>query len=59
MMIYFDDATKRRVFDTLFRLLSDDGYLFLGAMENTYMLTDKFESVRIGETLLYRKRRTA
>ena len=58
MMIYFDDATKRRVFDTLFRLLTDEGYLFLGAMESTYMLTDKFESVRMGETLVYRKRKT-
>ncbi len=58
MMIYFDDATKRRVFDTLFRFLTDDGYLVLGAMENTYMLTDKFRSVRMGETLVYRKPRT-
>ncbi len=57
MMIYFDDATKRKVFDTLSHLLSDEGYLFLGAMENTYMLTDKFESARVGETLVYRKRK--
>lgn len=55
MMIYFDDATKRRVFDILFKLLSDDGWLFLGTMESAYMLTDKFASVRIGETLVYRK----
>ncbi len=57
MMIYFDDQTKRRVFDTLNNVLSDDGFLFLGAMENAYMLTDKFESVRLGDTLVYQKRK--
>ncbi len=55
ILIYFDDHTKRKVFETLYRLLADDGYLFLGAMESTYMLTDKFESMRIGNSLVYRK----
>jgi chemotaxis protein methyltransferase CheR len=57
VMIYFDDKTKSDVFNTLYSLLADTGYLFLGAMENTYMLTDKFESQQFENTIVYRKKK--
>lgn len=57
VLIYFDDKTKTSVFNTLYNLLTDLGYLFLGVMENIYMLTDKFESQQVGNTVLYRKKK--
>lgn len=55
VLIYFDDATKTRILNQFYDMLSTGGFLILGAMENTYCLTDKFKSERIGKTIIYRK----
>jgi chemotaxis protein methyltransferase CheR len=56
VMIYFDEATRRRVVDQFAAVLEDGGWLMLGAAENLYGVSDRFESVRDGETLVYVKR---
>ena len=55
VLIYFDDDAKRKILDQFFSMLSDDGYLFLGATESVYGLTDMFKSVRTNSTILYKK----
>ena len=55
VLIYFDGKTKSQIFSKLHGLLSDDGVLILGSMENTYMLTDKFDSIQYGNTIVYKK----
>ncbi len=59
VIIYFDMETKIKVLSQMTRMLSNDGFLFVGTTENTYGLTDAFETVRYGETVLYQKRSNA
>jgi chemotaxis protein methyltransferase CheR len=56
VLIYFDDDTRRRVCAQLYAALTDGGWLLLGSAENLYGITDGFESVRLGDSLLYRKK---
>ncbi len=53
VLIYFNEETKTRIFDQFHQILPEEGCLILGSTENIYGLTDKFRSVRLGETLLY------
>jgi len=55
VLIYFDDETKMRILNQFYDMLVKGGYLFLGAMENTYCLTDKFKSERFDKTIVYKK----
>jgi chemotaxis protein methyltransferase CheR len=55
VLIYFDEATKRQIIDGFHRKLNPLGYLVLGSAENLYALTDKFQSVMVGESILYQK----
>ncbi|MDY6988721.1 MAG: protein-glutamate O-methyltransferase CheR [Thermodesulfobacteriota bacterium] len=55
VLIYFDNTTRERMVNQLYDMLSDGGFLLLGATENLYAITDKFESIHHGRTLLYRK----
>lgn len=55
VLIYFDETTKRRIFDQFYEMLSDQGFLILGASESTYGLTELFKSVRYNGTILYIK----
>jgi chemotaxis protein methyltransferase CheR len=56
VLIYFDEPTRRRVCAQLDALLDDGGWLVLGAAENLYGISDRFEAVSLGATLVYRKR---
>jgi chemotaxis protein methyltransferase CheR len=56
VLIYFDEATRRRVCGQLDALLDAGGWLVLGAAENLYGISDRFEAVPLGATLVYRKR---
>jgi chemotaxis protein methyltransferase CheR len=55
VLIYFDNSTKSRVLDQFYDMLFDQGFLVLGATENVYGLTRKFESTHYQGTLIYRK----
>jgi chemotaxis protein methyltransferase CheR len=53
VVIYFDQPTKRRLFERYAGMLAPGGYLFLGHSESMHGLSDAFELV--GRTV-YRKR---
>lgn len=55
VLIYFDESTRRRICDQFFTMLTEGGWLLLGSAENLYGITDRFTSVRFGDTLVYRK----
>ncbi|MCP4106909.1 MAG: protein-glutamate O-methyltransferase CheR [Desulfobacteraceae bacterium] len=55
VLIYFDKDTVFRIINQFCNLLSDDGFLILGATENLYAVTDKFDSVRYGDTIIFKK----
>ncbi len=55
VLIYFDDKMKKNILDQCYQLLSEDGFLLLGASENVYGITDRFSSVKEGSTQLYQK----
>jgi chemotaxis protein methyltransferase CheR len=56
VLIYFDEATRRRVSEQLAALPDDGGWLVLGAAENLYGISERFETLAVGTTLVYRKR---
>jgi len=55
VLIYFDIATKKRMFGRLREVLRPDGYLFLGAAETTLNIDDSFEGTERGKTICYRR----
>jgi chemotaxis protein methyltransferase CheR len=55
VLIYFDIATKKRIFGRLREVLRPDGYLFLGAAETTLNIDDTFEGTERGKTICYRR----
>jgi chemotaxis protein methyltransferase CheR len=55
VLIYFDDDTRRRVCAQLHAALADGGWLLLGSAENLYGIADGLESVRLGDSLFYRR----
>jgi chemotaxis protein methyltransferase CheR len=55
VLIYFDEATRRKLCDQFHAMLPEGGWLLLGSAENLYGVSDRFQSVRIGKTLVYRK----
>lgn len=59
VLIYFDIKTRAEIFDQFYHMLNEEGYLFLGASENIFGTTDKFESHHFGRTIIYKKNPTA
>lgn len=57
VLIYFDDDTKRSIFNQIVSMLSDEGILILGSAENIYGLCDELESFSCGSSIFYRKKR--
>ena len=45
VLIYFDQPTKTRVLDNVSRLMSDDGFLYLGGAETVLGISDKFRPI--------------
>ena len=54
VLIYFDVPTKRLIIDRVSRVLRKGGYLFLGGVESTLNLTDRFAEAHLGKTTCYR-----
>jgi chemotaxis protein methyltransferase CheR len=55
LLIYIDDATRRRLCRGLHSALNPRGILMIGAAESLYGVTDAFATERFGSTVVYRK----
>lgn len=55
VLIYFDQASRRRVIDTLYRKLTKGGYLLLGHSESLITVTTAFQLVHLKNDMVYRK----
>jgi chemotaxis protein methyltransferase CheR len=53
VLIYFDDALKKRVIEELQRSLAPGGYLMLGSAESLYGISDKFQSIVMQGSQVY------
>jgi len=56
VLIYFDNQTKSRILNQFNDILCENGWLILGATENIFSLSDKFNVFHFGETILYQKK---
>lgn len=54
VLIYFDPDTKRRVLESVARVLRPGGFLFLGGAESTLNLSKRFVPVHVDKTICYR-----
>jgi chemotaxis protein methyltransferase CheR len=55
VLIYFDEAARRRTCERFADMLPPGGVLVLGTVENLYGVSSRFASERIGPTLVYRR----
>jgi len=55
VLIYFDVDTKRTVLDRIRRHLRPGGYLMLGTAETTLNLDERFQRIRVGRAVFYRR----
>lgn len=55
VLIYFDDLSKKRILEKIHSMLAPEGLLVLGAAESLYNITDKFESLKYGQSIFYKK----
>lgn len=46
VLIYFDEPTKRQIFEKMSKILAPDGFLFLGGAETVIGITDVFKPVK-------------
>ncbi len=56
VLIYFSPDHARAFLDHVADALPRSGYLFLGSAESIWPVSDRFETVRIDETFIYRRR---
>jgi len=57
VLIYFSDDVKRKIIDQFNQMLSEKGFLVLGACESLSMISDAFENVRHNETIVYKSKK--
>jgi chemotaxis protein methyltransferase CheR len=55
VLIYFEEAARRRITDQFAALLAPQGVLVLGVMENLYGISTRFVSECLGSTIVYRR----
>jgi chemotaxis protein methyltransferase CheR len=55
LLIYLDEATRRRLCQGLHSVLNPHGLLMIGAAESLYGVTDAFSRDCIGSTVVYRR----
>lgn len=58
VLIYFDEATRRKLIESLAERLEAHGYLLVGAAESLYGLSPMVVQESIGSTLAYRPSRS-
>jgi len=59
VLIYFSPEHTRAFLDQVADALPRAGYLFLGSAESIWPVSDRFETVRVDETFIYRRRTAA
>ena len=55
LLIYLDEAARRRLCQGLHSALNPQGILMIGAAESLYGVTDAFSTECLGKTVVYRK----
>jgi chemotaxis protein methyltransferase CheR len=55
LLIYFDDAARALAVANLFNRLNPGGFLFVGHTESVARIDDRFELVRLDDTMVYRR----
>jgi chemotaxis protein methyltransferase CheR len=55
VLIYFDMSTRQRICRQLYEMLSGGGWLILGSAESLLGIDHQFQSLRFGDTLLFRR----
>ena len=55
MLIYFDDESRREVGITFYDLLKPNGFIFLGHADKMSKISSLFNTVKIGDALIYQK----
>jgi chemotaxis protein methyltransferase CheR len=55
VLIYFDVATKKQILSRLAAVMRPGGVLFLGSVESTLNLSDRFTEVRLGKAICYQR----
>ncbi|WP_027717191.1 CheR family methyltransferase [Desulfovirgula thermocuniculi] len=55
VLIYFDDASRRRVALHFYQALEPNGYIFLGHSESMSRITTVFKPVRFKNAIIYQK----
>ncbi len=55
VMIYFKKESNKKILEEIYKLLEDDGFLFTGASESLWGITDKFEVDYFKDTFFYKK----
>ncbi len=55
VLIYFDQVTRQRICRGFYAALQAGGWLALGSAESIYGIDDRFETIVVGKTILYRK----
>ncbi len=55
VLIYFDDASRRKVLDTIYQRLHRGGYLLLGHSESLLQTSTAFEITQLTTDIVYRR----
>lgn len=55
VLIYFDEAAKKRVIANIYDCLAPGGYLFIGHAESLFNISRAFKLVSINKVLVYQK----
>lgn len=55
VLIYFDDASRRKVLDTIYQRLNRGGYLLLGHSESLIRASTAFEITQLSTDIVYRR----
>ncbi|MDD5433997.1 MAG: protein-glutamate O-methyltransferase CheR [Nitrospira sp.] len=55
VLIYFDEASKKKVINSIYDCLTPGGYLFIGHAESLFNISRAFKLVNIDNLLVYQK----